>query len=181
MEQFLDIKQPLEIFAFDLNPLPNLKMKLISKDVSFQFEKLLKLIQPILATIIVLLLGRISITSILFVGFGLVSYFIYMSYNNEEFPQYVRTAGKITIATAIMGIFVFLAAFMVDFGSQELQKVSAQQATTTLTVLNTPPEFTVEPYETVESSVTNPTNSGDEVRWEAVGTDSNGAPYFLLV
>ena len=104
-----------------------------------------------------------------------------MSYNNEEFPQYVRTAGKITIATAIMGIFVFLAAFMVDFGSQELQKVSAQQATTTLTVLNTPPEFTVEPYETVESSVTNPTNSGDEVRWEAVGTDSNGAPYFLLV
>ena len=82
-------KQPLEIFAFDLNPLPNLKMKLISKDVSFQFEKLLKLIQPILATIIVLLLGRISITSILFVGFGLVSYFIYLFdvVFNEDLPS----------------------------------------------------------------------------------------------
>jgi len=104
-----------------------------------------------------------------------------MSYNNEEFPQYVKTAGKITVVTAVIGVFVFIAAFMVDVGTQELQKVSAQQATTTLTVLNTPPEFTVFPYEVPESSVTNPTNSGDDIRWEAVGTDSNGAPYFLLL
>lgn len=104
-----------------------------------------------------------------------------MSYHNEEFPQYVKTAGKITVLTAIIGMFVFIAAFVVDFGTQELQKVTAQQATTTLTVLNTPPEFTIETYEAIESSVTNPTNSGDDIRWEAVGTDSNGAPYFLLI
>jgi len=104
-----------------------------------------------------------------------------MSYHNEEFPQYVKTAGKITVITAFIGMFVFIAAFMVDVGKQELQKVSAQSATTTLTVLNTPPEFTVFPYEAIESSVTNPTNSSNQIRWEAVGTDSNGAPYFLLV
>ncbi len=104
-----------------------------------------------------------------------------MSYNNEEFPQYVKTAGKITVITALVGMFVFIAAFMVDIGKQELSKVSAQTATTTLTVLNTPPEFTVFPYEVVESSTSSPTNSFTSIQWAAVGTDSNSAPYFLLV
>ena len=104
-----------------------------------------------------------------------------MSYNTAEFPKYVRTAGKITIVTALVGLMVFLVAFVFDFGSHELSKVSAQTATTTLTVLNTPPAFTLNPYEATESSTSTPTNSGDAVTWEAIGTDSNGAPYFLLI
>ena len=104
-----------------------------------------------------------------------------MLYNYEEFPKYVKTAGKITIVTAIAGLMVFLFALMFDFGSQEFSKVSAQTATTTLTVLNTPPEFTVNAYETIESSTSSPTNSGDDVEWTAVAVDTNGAPYFLLI
>ncbi len=104
-----------------------------------------------------------------------------MSYNNEEFPGYVKVAGRITVLTALVGVAVFVVAFIFDIGNQELQRVSAQSATTTLTVLNTPPVFTVGAYEVVESSTTTPTNSGDIVQWSALGTDSNGAPYFLLI
>jgi len=103
-------------------------------------------------------------------------------YTREELPQYVKTAGKVTVLTAIAGFLVFMTAFIFDFGAQELSKVSAQgAASTTLTVLNTPPSFDVFPYEVVESSTTTPTNSGNSVQWAAIGSDSNLAPYFLLI
>ena len=106
-----------------------------------------------------------------------------MSYNNEEFPQYVKTAGKITILTALAGLFVFMVAFIFDVGQQEFSKVSAQTTTapTKLTVLNTPPTFTINAYEVIESSTSTPTNSGDNIVWTALGNDTNGAPYFLLI
>lgn len=105
-----------------------------------------------------------------------------MSYNTTEFPQYVKTAGKVTVLTAVAGLLVFMFAFMFDAGTQELKKVSAQQsATTTLTVLNTPPEFAVLPYEVFESSTTSPTNSGTSIQWSAVAADANGSDYYLLV
>lgn len=104
-----------------------------------------------------------------------------MLYNKSELPKVAYTAGRITIMTAVAGVVVFVMAFVFDFSAQELSKVSAQTASTTLTVLNTPPVFTVGAHETVESSQTTPTNSGDNVTWAATATDSNGAPYFLLV
>ena len=105
-----------------------------------------------------------------------------MSYKKEEFPHYVKTAGKISIIAALTGLMVFVFTLMFDVGAKEFSKVSAAStATTTLTVLNTPPAFTLEPYEVIGSATTTPTNSGDAVSWSAIGTDSNGAPYFLLV
>lgn len=105
-----------------------------------------------------------------------------MSYNHQELPKYMRTAGKITVVTALTGMLVFVMAFIFDVGSNELSKVSAAgNATTTLTVLNTPPSFTTGAYEVVESSTSTPTNSYDAITWSAVGSDSNGAPYFLLI
>ncbi len=104
-----------------------------------------------------------------------------MSYNKEAFPHYMKTAGKISVLAAVAGLAVFLFAFMVDVGQQEFQRVSAQTATTSLTVLNTPPTFDTLPTEVIPSSTTSPTNSGDVIQWTAVGNDSNGAPYFLLV
>lgn len=104
-----------------------------------------------------------------------------MSYNHEELPQYMKTAGRITVVTALAGLLLFLVAFTFDVGKQEFTKVSAQTASTTLTVLNTPPAFTLEPYEVIGSATTTPTNSGDVIQWSAIGTDSNGAPYFLLL
>ncbi len=104
-----------------------------------------------------------------------------MLYNKTELPNLMNTAGKITITTAIAGVVVFAFALMFDVGTTELSRVSAQTASTTLTVLNTPPAFVVNAYEVIESSTTTPTNSGDVVQWAAVANDSNGAPYFLLV
>lgn len=104
-----------------------------------------------------------------------------MLYKSDEFPKYVKTAGKITVFTALAGLTVFFFALVFDFSANELSKASAQTATTTLTVINTPPEFTLNPYEVVESSTSSPTNSGDVVQWAAIGTDSNSAPYFLLI
>ena len=104
-----------------------------------------------------------------------------MSYHNQEFPKYMHTAGKISVLAAIVGLAVFIFAFIVDVGHQEIQKVSAQTASTSLQVLNTPPTFVVEPFEITPSSTTTPTNSGDVVTWSATGNDANGADYYLLV
>jgi hypothetical protein len=106
-----------------------------------------------------------------------------MSYNKEEFPQFAKAAGKISILAALAGVCVFMFALMVDVGQQEFQRVSAQSntATTSLTVLNTPPEFQQGAFEVTESSEANPTNSGSVIQWSAIGNDSNGAPYFLLI
>ena len=106
-----------------------------------------------------------------------------MSYNMKELPQYIHTAGKITVLTAITGVFVFAVAFLFNLGAQELRHVEAQsnQATTSVTVLNTPPQWTVDAEEEIESSQTYPTNSGSQVSWIATATDSNAENYYLLI
>ncbi|MFT7506926.1 MAG: hypothetical protein ACI92I_000062 [Acidimicrobiales bacterium] len=100
----------------------------------------------------------------------------------QEFPKYLHTAGKITVLTSFIGVVVFAFVFLLNLGAQELQQVEAQGvATTSITVLNTPPQWTIDAQELFESSTTTPTNSGDTVSWTATGADSNGAPYFLLI
>ncbi len=92
------------------------------------------------------------------------------------------TAGKITILTSVAGIVIFAALFLINFGAQELQKVEAQgTATTTLTVLNTPPQWDVLAEEQYGSSTTTPTNSTTDVSWVAWATDPSNQPYFLLL
>jgi hypothetical protein len=105
-----------------------------------------------------------------------------MSYNMKELPQYVNTAGKITILTAILGVALFAVVFLLNIGAKELQQVEAQGlATTTVTVLNTPPQWTVDAQELTPSSTSTPTNSGSLISWSARATDSNAESYYLLV
>jgi hypothetical protein len=104
-----------------------------------------------------------------------------MLYNLLESKNYMHTAGKITIATAFIGILVFTFVFLFNAGTTELMKVEAQTATTTLTVLNTPPAWVVFAVEEPASATTTPTNSGSPITWAAVATDPNGASYYLLV
>lgn len=107
-----------------------------------------------------------------------------MSYNNTHVEPHLKTAGKITILTTLFGVVGFLFVFLLNVGQSEFQVAQAQQnATTSVNVLNTPPTFNSgeEPIEETESSVTLPTNSGDEIAFIATATDQNGAPYFLLV
>lgn len=107
-----------------------------------------------------------------------------MSYNMQEWPKHLHTAGKITVITALFGVVAFMIAFLLNLGAKEFSQVSAQGAgiaTTSVTVLNTPPEWTVDAQEEVESSTSSPTNSGEEVAWVATATDSNEEDYYLLI
>ena len=104
-----------------------------------------------------------------------------MLYNLLGKNTNVFTAGKITIATAFTGILIFAFVFLFNAGKTELMRVEAQTATTTLTVLNTPPQWVQFAVEQTESSASNPTNSGSIVTWSAIGNDPNGANYYLLI
>jgi hypothetical protein len=104
-----------------------------------------------------------------------------MLYNLLGKDTNVFTAGKITIATAFIGILIFAFVFLFNAGKTELMRVEAQSATTTLTVLNTPPQWVQFAVEQTESSVSSPTNSGVAVTWSAIGNDPNGANYYLLI
>jgi hypothetical protein len=104
-----------------------------------------------------------------------------MLYNFVENSKYIQNAGKFTILAALSGVLVFAFVFLFNVGKTELLKVEAQTATTTITVLNTPPiwiDFAVEEF---ESSTNTPTNSGNTVSWVALADNSGNAPYFLIV
>ncbi|MDB9944457.1 hypothetical protein OAD26_00460 [bacterium] len=94
----------------------------------------------------------------------------------------LRTAGKITVYTSLVGVLVFAFVFIFNLGATEIKEADAQsKASTTVTVLNTPPEWTVDAEELGGSSVTTPTNAGDTVSWTAVATDANAEDYYLLI
>jgi len=99
----------------------------------------------------------------------------------SETSAYAETAGKITLATAVGAVAIFSIAFLFNAGKNEIQKVAAQTATTTLTVLNTPPQWTNLAVEEFVSSTSSPTNSGSEISWVGTGTDANDQNYYLLV
>lgn len=101
-----------------------------------------------------------------------------MSYNTDH----LQTAGKITVYTTLIGVVAFAVIFIFNIGENKIKQADAQStATTSVTVLNTPPMWTASTTELVESSQSNPTNAGDVVSWVAVGTDSNSEPYYLLI
>ncbi len=101
-----------------------------------------------------------------------------MSYNTDH----LRTAGKITVYTTFIGVVVFAIVFIFNLGESHIKEATAQSnATTTVTVVNTPPQWTASTTEVVESSSNNPTNAGSVVSWSAIGTDSNGERYYLLI
>lgn len=85
------------------------------------------------------------------------------------------------MAAAISGLLVFAFVFLFNAGKTELLKVEAQTATTTITVLNTPPQWITLAHEEFESSSSTPTNSGTAISWVAVAENNGGAPYYLIV
>jgi len=100
----------------------------------------------------------------------------------SQSTDHLRTAGKITVYTSLLGVLVFAVVFVFNLGNTEIHYADAQSnATTSVTVLNTPPIWTVDAEELVGSSTTTPTNAGDTVTWVAIGTDSNNEDYYLLI
>ncbi len=102
-----------------------------------------------------------------------------MSYHTDH----LRTAGKITVYTTLLGVVAFAIVFIFNLGEPSIRQAVADSdsATTSVTVLNTPPLWTASSTELIESSTTSPTDAGNVVTWVAIGTDSNSERYYLLI
>ncbi|KKU79041.1 MAG: hypothetical protein UY04_C0019G0010 [Parcubacteria group bacterium GW2011_GWA2_47_7] len=90
--------------------------------------------------------------------------------------------GKISIATTILGVCVILVGLVVDMPRGNI--AWANNATTSVTVLNTPPQWNSaygDAQEAVGSSTTTPTNVLQAVNWIANAYDSSGDNYYLLI
>jgi hypothetical protein len=92
------------------------------------------------------------------------------------------------LAAFILLFSFFVAAAIVEttfFGSDSIQHarfaIAQSTATTTVTILNTPPLWTVNAFEAPASATSTPTNAGNTVTWQAVGTDPNSDNYYLLL
>jgi len=89
-----------------------------------------------------------------------------------------------TVSILIAGFAVFAVLFSFDLQHEYVvQKVQAQDyATTTVSVLNTPPAWTLNAQEEDPGSATGtPTNATTSLNFVAIGTDSNSEDYFLII
>jgi len=98
----------------------------------------------------------------------------------------MKSSKKLGISVLISG-FVVAAAILVVyfFASDTLQHArfafAQSTATTTVTILNTPPLWTVNPYTNPASNTSTPTNAGNNVTFYAIGTSPNNNAYYLLI
>ncbi len=89
-------------------------------------------------------------------------------------------AGKITIFTMLSGALVATIAIGTYFEAH-VPRANADNVVTSVTVLNTPPQWTVDAQESTESSTSTPTNAGSVITWLATADDSNLDSYFMLI
>jgi len=85
---------------------------------------------------------------------------------------------KLKILIVLIALLIIL---FVSFSASILWKVLADSVSTSVTVGNSAPSFTVGPAESSESSSTSPTNVGSSVTFTATATDSNTEDYYLIV
>lgn len=97
----------------------------------------------------------------------------------KTFYNVAGLAMPIAIAVGLMVLFMGL--FLKLPPAADPVYISADTATTTVTVLNTPPNWTVDAQEYIESSTSSPTNAGNNVVWVGTGSDDNGERYYLLL
>ncbi|MBP9668901.1 MAG: hypothetical protein KBE09_01290, partial [Candidatus Pacebacteria bacterium] len=96
------------------------------------------------------------------------------------FDNVHANAGKITLLTIVGSSAAIALGFFVFF-EVNVPQASADDVTTSVTVLNTPPTWTVVAEESTESSATTPTNAGTTLTFTGTGTDSSSDNYYLLI
>ncbi len=89
-------------------------------------------------------------------------------------------AGKVTVVAAVCGASFVLLTFLALY-DVHVPMASADNVTTSVTVLNTPPSWTINAQEATESSTTTPTNSGTTLSFIATAADSSNDNYYLLI
>ena len=98
--------------------------------------------------------------------------------------NYSKIGGKISVITALLGVLVIFVGVLGELPHGKVAKAST--ATTSVTVLNTPPAWDTNIYvqETTASATSSPyfpTNSGNAVNFYASATDSSLDNYYLLI
>ena len=98
--------------------------------------------------------------------------------------NYSKIGGKVSLITALLGVLVIFIGVVGELPHGKVARAST--ATTSVTVLNTPPTWDTNVYvqETVASASTTsyfPTNSGSNVNFYASATDSSLDNYYLLI
>jgi len=88
--------------------------------------------------------------------------------------------GKASILTVFLGVGILLIGLLVELPHSD-KVARANVATTSVTVLNTPPTWIVKAQEAIGSSTSTPTNSGSAITWNASANDSSGDNYYLLI
>jgi hypothetical protein len=95
---------------------------------------------------------------------------------------WLTTEGRITLSVVALASVVFMAVAVLDFLHSAMQNTArADDVTTSVTVLNTPPQWQVDAQEQTESSTSSPTNSGQTITWTATANDSSDQDYYLLI
>lgn len=95
-------------------------------------------------------------------------------------PETNTRSGKVTLAS-IFGAGAVLILSLGFFFQVNVHQVSADDVSTSVTVLNTPPQWDTNAAESPASSTSTPTNTGSSVTWTAQATDSNTENYYLLI
>ncbi len=83
------------------------------------------------------------------------------------------SAGKITLFTLAMGVFLFSAYFFMEAQYRSAEADDEDVATTAVQVLNSPPVWITGPSEDPASTPSEPTNEGNEISWTAEAQDPN--------
>ena len=88
-------------------------------------------------------------------------------------------AGKVTMVTMLTVALVSVTSFWAYF--ELAPQANAATANTSLTVLNTAPNWTVDAQEATPYATSTPANLGSVVSWVATSTDSSGDNYWLII
>jgi hypothetical protein len=88
--------------------------------------------------------------------------------------------GLLIAASVLVLAGLFFASFL-SFPVTDRLRAEAASATSTVTVLNTPPLWTTDAQEEFESSTSSPTNAGSNVNWIGTSDNPNNNLYYLLI
>jgi hypothetical protein len=98
-----------------------------------------------------------------------------------------KVGGKISVFTVLLAVLILVVGVFGEIPHGNVAKAST--ATTSVTVLNTPPTWDTSIYiqetsgsgTTSSATSTTPTNSGSLIQWYASATDSSADNYYVIV
>lgn len=96
-------------------------------------------------------------------------------------PPHRFFAGKVSITTALTVAVLATTTLYAYFQLASSFAFATSTVQTSVTVLNTPPQWTEDAHEYPVSATSTPTNAGSQLWFTAIGTDSSSNPYYLLV